>query len=206
MAKAHKLEHSETVITNVHSKNKCLAEFCTIHNMSNHILRSFPQHWREDRSIMERICDHGVGHPDPDNPWPTHDYRWIHGCCGCCAENTNTNSLNDEPFDIVQELKDFAYIIDESKGVATVTMLESKIFSDAAHEIEWLTEESNRWRASAADLCHEISDLADKIERLHEAGDELRRMLAETPCDCLTNKCRCGRDGALNIWEEARRG
>jgi hypothetical protein len=48
------------------------------------------------------------------------------------------------------------------------------------------------------------AEAADKIECLHQAGDELRRMLAETPCDCLTNKCRCGRDGALNIWEEAR--
>jgi hypothetical protein len=138
MAKIHKLEHSDTVITNVHSKNKCSGDFCTVHNMSDHVLRKFPQHWREDRSIMERICDHGVGHPDPDNPWPVDDCRWIHGCCGCCGESTDTDSLSDEPFDIVQELRDFAYIIDGCKGVAVVTMLESKIFSDAANEIERL--------------------------------------------------------------------
>jgi len=141
MVNTHKLEHSDTVMTNIHSKDKCIGEFCTIHNMSDHIMRSFPQHWREDRSIMERICDHDVGHPDPDNPWPIDDDRWIHGCCGCCGENTDTDSLSEELSDIVQELKDFAYIIDECKGVAVVTMLESKIFFDAACKIERLQKE-----------------------------------------------------------------
>ena len=35
---------------------------------------------------MERICDHGIGHPDPD------EFRirngeddGIHGCDGCCS-------------------------------------------------------------------------------------------------------------------------
>jgi hypothetical protein len=31
---------------------------------------------------MERICDHGVGHPDPDEFMAD---VWVHGCDGCCA-------------------------------------------------------------------------------------------------------------------------
>jgi hypothetical protein len=48
--------------------------------------------------------------------------------CSAGVENEN----------IVQELRNFAYIIKEAKGVAVVTMLESTIFDDAADEIERL--------------------------------------------------------------------
>jgi hypothetical protein len=72
------------IIYNVHPQDKCAGRTCAVHNPSDHHMRDFPQHYRGDRGIMERICPHGVGHPDPD------DYRsmpgWgIHGCDGCCA-------------------------------------------------------------------------------------------------------------------------
>ena len=51
----------------VHSKENCKMEFCVIHNPSNHSMKDFPTHWRSDRYLMERICSHGVGHPDPDD-------------------------------------------------------------------------------------------------------------------------------------------
>jgi hypothetical protein len=71
----------------VHPEFACSGRYCTIHNKSDHLMRSFPQHWRADRAIMERICTHGVGHPDPD------EYKlegfdslseMVHGCDGCC--------------------------------------------------------------------------------------------------------------------------
>jgi len=81
------LENSDEEL-NTHSRDACLGEFCTIHNRSDHSMREFPQHWRGDRGIMERICTHGVGHPDPDSPWDKDSAEWIHGCCGhgCCAD------------------------------------------------------------------------------------------------------------------------
>jgi hypothetical protein len=78
-----KLENTEEVIYGVHADGSCLGKYCTIHNMSNHHMRSFPQHWRNDRRIMERICPHGIGHPDPDDPTNNR----IHGCDGCCYTN-----------------------------------------------------------------------------------------------------------------------
>ena len=78
----YKLEHSDEVLTNVHPTTACKGEYCTIHNMSDHSMRSFPQHWRSDRGIMERTCPHGIGHPDTDDP--TTDR--IHGCDGCCGD------------------------------------------------------------------------------------------------------------------------
>ena len=80
------LENS-SIRLSTHSSNFCMIEVCTIHKRTDHSMRSFPQFWRSDRKIMERICTHGVGHPDPD------EYKIIegiddgtHGCDGCCIQ------------------------------------------------------------------------------------------------------------------------
>jgi hypothetical protein len=44
-------------------------------------MRRWPQNWRGDRYLIERICPHGVGHPDPDDLNPD----TVHGCDGCCT-------------------------------------------------------------------------------------------------------------------------
>lgn len=80
----------------VHSPTKCVGEHCSVHNPSQHHMVMWPQHWRDDRGLMERICSHGTGHPDPDDlehkkQVMTGDvYRGYafeaHGCCvpPCC--------------------------------------------------------------------------------------------------------------------------
>jgi hypothetical protein len=82
------LENSD-VWLNCHLKKDCRnPKQCTVHARTDHHMRSWVQHWRADRGIMERLCpDHQVGHVDPD------DYRvlngmdlGIHGCCGCCVD------------------------------------------------------------------------------------------------------------------------
>lgn len=67
-----------------HGPDVCFGEFCTVHNRSNHSMRTFPQHFRWDTGVMERTCPHGVGHPDPDGPYEDDEWQWIHGCDGCC--------------------------------------------------------------------------------------------------------------------------
>ena len=82
-----KLENTDITIL-AHEEDLCIGEFCTIHNRSDHSMRKFPQHWRGDRGIMERICTHGIGHPDPDEYKLTlNEYEGIHGCDGCCSED-----------------------------------------------------------------------------------------------------------------------
>lgn len=71
-------------------------EACCIHRPSNHPLRHAPLNWRSDRGLMERICEHGVGHPDVDDlahkkrvmePGRYESYAFeIHGCDGCCFD------------------------------------------------------------------------------------------------------------------------
>lgn len=85
----NKLENTNTLMW-THRKEDCKGEWCTIHNRSNHSMRSFPQHFRFDRMLMERVCEHEVGHPDPDEIKLTGPNGWaeaVHGCDGCCGED-----------------------------------------------------------------------------------------------------------------------
>ena len=80
-----RLEHTQ-IDLRVHQKDECMnPEVCSIHNRTDHHMRSFKQFYRFDRGIMERICTHGIGHPDPDDIRILNgDDNGIHGCDGCC--------------------------------------------------------------------------------------------------------------------------
>lgn len=85
-----KLEHTDLTIIDTHPPGRCFGRHCTLHNRSNHTMRSFPQHWRSDKGMMERICPHGVGHPDPDEyllTTPQGQHLGVHGCDGCCTKS-----------------------------------------------------------------------------------------------------------------------
>ena len=78
-------------MVNVHREEDCKGNHCPIHNPSDHLMKDFPTHWRGDRRIMERICPHGVGHPDPDDlTVKSNDIEGVHGCDGCCSGNGPT--------------------------------------------------------------------------------------------------------------------
>lgn len=78
---------------NVHSDTECEGRRCIIHRQTHHHMAHWPLHFRQDRFIWERVCEHGIGHPDPDQ----FDY-WVstgrtgeavHGCDGCCRSPEN---------------------------------------------------------------------------------------------------------------------
>lgn len=93
------------VLVDVHPTRKCGAglayqlgllypdvdyRHCPIHRQSAHARSIGPQHWRDDRGIMERVCAHGVGHPDPDALIP--EWMGVHGCDGCCIRKGDTDA------------------------------------------------------------------------------------------------------------------
>lgn len=80
----HYLENTDITL-GTHDTDDCWGEFCTIHKRSDHHMRSFPQHFNFDRFIMERICSHDIGHPDPDEVLlQIGQDDGVHGCDGCC--------------------------------------------------------------------------------------------------------------------------
>lgn len=102
-------------IVHVHPRADCEARggHCCIHNPSDHNMVDWPTHWRGDRGLMERICKHGVGHPDPDDIafkeamakkfGRDASHEGVHGCDGCCIvdrvsmvmENMHNEHMDD---------------------------------------------------------------------------------------------------------------
>jgi hypothetical protein len=78
-----------TTLLNPHEREACAGRPCVIHNPSLHHMREWTLYWRDDRGIFERICPHGVGHPDPDQfeYWENirAEHESVHGCDGCCV-------------------------------------------------------------------------------------------------------------------------
>lgn len=82
------------IIRGVHAPEACAGRPCVIHNPSAHHMADWPTNFRDGGMFdikgphMERICPHGVGHPDPDDLefWKSRgeDYS-VHGCDGCCT-------------------------------------------------------------------------------------------------------------------------
>lgn len=77
-------------LVRIHAASRCEGRHCPIHNPSEHALRNAPLNWRDDHHMMERICPHGIGHPDPDDLDYKRRYQddttWleVHSCDGCC--------------------------------------------------------------------------------------------------------------------------
>lgn len=84
-------DYGQTVIA-VHSPRQCEGETCMIHNPTDHSMRDFPLKFRVDRMpLAERICPHGIGHPDPDcvaylNREYPHGAWDVQGCDLCCIQ------------------------------------------------------------------------------------------------------------------------
>lgn len=77
----------------VHNPDRCEGRSCALHNPSEHNMKDMPMILRES-TLIERQCEHGVGHPDPDSVLYLNTVNnlrmWdIHGCCseGCCQKD-----------------------------------------------------------------------------------------------------------------------
>ena len=57
-------------IINVHEEKDCKGKNCVILNPSDHLMKDWPTHWRDDRGLMERLCPHGVGSFPPPSIRP----------------------------------------------------------------------------------------------------------------------------------------
>lgn len=78
----------DATLVNVHPDTACAGRACVVHRPSDHHMRSWRLNWRGDRGLMERLCPHGIGHPDPDDMLfhaeNGREWMGVHGCDGCC--------------------------------------------------------------------------------------------------------------------------
>ena len=89
-------------VGNLHPASACAdRDSCVIHRQSDHNMRAFQLRWRTAQvydikpSHFERICPHGIGHPDPDDMgyWRSvgEESMGVHGCDGCCGKSADEN-------------------------------------------------------------------------------------------------------------------
>jgi hypothetical protein len=85
----------------------------------------------------------------------------------------------DDPDDIVQELKDWQYIIGEVQGKAVVMMLSGAVFGEAADDIERLESEVKRLRA-------EVDVTSRLLDRFSNALDDIIHLTQDRQVlDCI---------------------
>lgn len=96
----------EGYVMQTHRRARCAGDFCSVHNPSDHPLKDAPRNWRGDRGLMERVCPHGIGHPDPDDlaykrrtmtadAYERRAYG-VHGCDGCCRRKVFDDFIEGE--------------------------------------------------------------------------------------------------------------
>lgn len=99
------LDDFGTAIGRVHDPSRCEGRGCPVHHPSDHPMRSFRLSWREEGmfdvkpSHFERICSHGVGHPDPDSAAFLATLGFdvsVHGCDGCCTGSGPEAETNEK--------------------------------------------------------------------------------------------------------------
>lgn len=84
-----------------HAPSLCEGDVCCLHNPSDHHMKTWPTTFRSDRAVRvryrvfvltERVCEHGIGHPDPDSLDFARSLggrqfaqaQAVHGCDRCC--------------------------------------------------------------------------------------------------------------------------
>lgn len=77
------------LLKNTHRTAMCDGRVCVVHNPSRHHMSGWPIVWKPGPGIVERVCEHGLGHPDPDQffHWDLTGQHTLkkHRCDGCCT-------------------------------------------------------------------------------------------------------------------------
>ena len=84
-------------MSGVHDDTECAGRPCIIHSplapTNTRNLR-----FRRDKGIFEEYCEHGVGHPTPEDrrflQETNQEWLGVHGCDGCCAFIKATRELH----------------------------------------------------------------------------------------------------------------
>ena len=78
-----------------HDPALCAGRACSRHHPSNHHMRTWPKVWREFYGYSDRMCSHGIGHPDPDDVVHLQGLGEVsteHACDGCCIAPLRTSA------------------------------------------------------------------------------------------------------------------
>jgi hypothetical protein len=81
------LSRRPTSITDPDDHAACEGRGCSRDHPSAHHMQTWPLVWRRYYGYCDRICPHGIGHPDPDDVVGLQSVGGAsaaHSCDGCC--------------------------------------------------------------------------------------------------------------------------
>jgi len=152
---------------------------CVVHHPSQHPMRMWPMHWRMDRYIVERICPHGIGHPDPDQIFPIDD-DGRHGCDGCCLSGSPTEV--DASKEIVVRSGDPLMLAKMDLDRALVTIVTAQ-WSTKQQALGLLSMGCVPSRDALSVIADEVrrllSTLVDQLKPIAQAASDVMRTLSE---------------------------
>ena len=163
----------------IHAKSVC-SGFCPFHNPSDHPLKDAPIHIRGDKMMLvERICEHGIGHDDPDSVAYFHSkgemWAGIHGCDGCCGtkvsedgSSTDDHANTEVSRELAPKAQSEAPSVDSQIDEAFDWLLASYIDTDDAYMIEEMEEDRPIFRAKINRLIDDTRKTA--YRRGYQAG------------------------------------
>lgn len=167
-----------------HKPDKCKGHACCFHSPSSHHMVNWPMVIRYDRyGLVERICEHGVGHPDPDSlayidkcleaaGWEKDD--GIHGCDGDCTLSVYMNNLKSKYITNRTQIKEIIRSIREATNCNRC----------GAQPIEWHHE------SHVGNAHRRVSSLVQR-SCLKTVIEEIQR------CEPLCRSCHMQEDGRI---------
>lgn len=129
-----------------HHEDKCSGQYCSIHNPSKHLLWEAPTVWDNENKMMNRVCTHGVSHPDYDDV--TYNVGILgkdeashveHECDGCCG-NYHLEKY-DESFTAESDLLPWTGMsLKEARSKLSGLHFAKEQLSDGEREILYIAE------------------------------------------------------------------
>lgn len=127
-----------------HHSDKCAGQYCSIHNPSNHKLKTSPTVWNDETKILERTCTHNIQHPDYDDV--TYNVSIAgkeegsyskHDCDGCCGYYTPENTSKTKDSDLLPWT---GITLKEARNKLTGLHFAKESLTDGEREILYIAE------------------------------------------------------------------
>lgn len=94
--------------------------------------------------MMERVCEHGVGHPDPDCMYAQQDPA--HGCDGCCVPKTKEGEMDNQH----REIKGYRELNEEEIAAMNEVKQKGVELGELVQKLRESGEYDKRWLSIGA--------------------------------------------------------
>jgi len=97
----------------LHAADSCIGT-CPFHKPTEHSMSDWPSTFNWDMMRLDRVCEHGLHHPDPDTPQELCSVE--HECDGCCEVREAVECVPNPGSHRAKSLGCICPVLDNSHG------------------------------------------------------------------------------------------